>query len=82
MSPVDLFNIATGTYNPVDEIIEVVQRHSPGNPRYEVGPGVNLERARHSILPLPETNSVTNPNTTSNPACGLTAPGLINGVCK
>ena len=38
------FNIATGTYNPVDEIIEVVQRHSPGNPRYEVGPGVNLER--------------------------------------
>ena len=38
------FNIATGTYNPIDEIIEVVRRHSPGNPRYEVGPGVNLER--------------------------------------
>ncbi len=30
--------------NPIDEIIEVVRRHSPGNPRYEVGPGVNLER--------------------------------------
>lgn len=38
------FNIATGTFNPIDEIIDVVRKHAPGNPKIEVGPGVNLER--------------------------------------
>lgn len=38
------FNIASGTFNPIDEIIEVVLKHSPGNPSYEIGPGINLER--------------------------------------
>ena len=38
------FNIATGTYNPIAEIVEVIQRHAPGNPVYDIGPGVNLER--------------------------------------
>jgi nucleoside-diphosphate-sugar epimerase len=38
------FNIASGTFNPIDEIIEMVRKHSPGDPKIEVGPGVNLER--------------------------------------
>lgn len=38
------FNIATGTFNPIDEIIEMVQKHAPGQNKIEVGPGINLER--------------------------------------
>jgi UDP-glucose 4-epimerase len=38
------FNIATGTFNPIDEIIEMVRKHAPGDNKIEVGPGVNLER--------------------------------------
>jgi len=38
------FNIATGTFNPIDEIIEVVKKYAPGDNKIEVGPGVNLER--------------------------------------
>jgi nucleoside-diphosphate-sugar epimerase len=38
------FNIATGTFNPIDEIVEMVKKYSPGDPKIEVGPGVNLER--------------------------------------
>ena len=38
------FNIASGVFNPIDEIVEMVRKHASGNPTIEVGPGVNLER--------------------------------------
>jgi nucleoside-diphosphate-sugar epimerase len=38
------FNIASGVFNPIDEIVEMVRKHARGNPTIEVGPGVNLER--------------------------------------
>ncbi|MDA0711202.1 MAG: NAD(P)-dependent oxidoreductase [bacterium] len=37
-------NIATGIFNPVDEICEMVLKHAPGDTTIEVGPGVILER--------------------------------------
>ena len=38
------FNIATGIFHPVDEIVDMVKKYAPVEAKIDVGPGVNLER--------------------------------------
>jgi len=38
------FNIATGLFHPLKDIMEAIARHAPVEPRFDIGPGPNLER--------------------------------------
>ncbi|NKB65634.1 MAG: SDR family NAD(P)-dependent oxidoreductase [Candidatus Latescibacteria bacterium] len=38
------FNIATGIFHPVGDIMAAVERHAPGAAQFDIGPGANLQR--------------------------------------